>query len=455
MMPVTEKTIVVVGLGKSGAATAKFLKRRGASVTLSDSAGEQELDQALIAAARADDIALELGGHTEKTFLAADMIVISPGVPLSLSVLQKALQQKIPVIGEIELAATFVTQPLVAVTGTNGKTTVTTLIGEMLQACGRAVFVGGNIGDPLIGFVDRNGAAEVVVVEVSSFQLETIVAFRPAVAVILNISEDHLARYDDFSGYVRTKGRILENQQKADVAVLNAADDSVRQLSKKAAGRRLFFNRSHGIREGAIIGGSRIDLVTGGKKTESFAVPEGVLRYPHNLENVAAAALAVMSVGGHAEGIRATLKKFRGLPHRLELVARVGGIDYVDDSKATNPDAVRRALESFERPVVLLLGGEDKGCDFGVLKDIVRQRVKAAVLLGASRQRLKNVLNGSVPLMEAGSMWAAVQRAAELAEPGEVVLLSPACSSFDMYESYAHRGRDFCQAVQKIREGRL
>lgn len=445
------KRIVVVGLGKSGLATARFLAKRGASVVVTDQAPESKLG-AMAASARELGVALELGRHNDQTFASADYIIVSPGVPSDLAPLVMAAEKGIPVIGEIELASRFVTKPMAAVTGTNGKTTVTTLLGDMLKGSGLSVFVGGNIGTPLIGFVDEGENADAAVVEVSSFQLDTIETFRPHVAVLLNIAEDHLARYADFDAYVRSKGRIFENQQEDDVAVINGADFHVLQATKGIKSRKIVYNGGRNTKDGALIGEKTIEIVEGGVQTAVIGVASPLMRARHNMENIAAATLAALAMGATVEGIQAAVDGFQGLRHRLEYVTSIGDIHYFDDSKATNPDAVRRALEFFTSRVVLLLGGEDKGCDYGVLKNVIRERVRAVVLFGAAKEKIRMGINGSVSLWDADSMAAAVRRAHELAEPGDAVLLSPACSSFDMYTSYAHRGDDFCNAVRQLKE---
>ena len=445
------RKVVVVGLGKSGLATARFLLRRGASVVITDRAPEAKLADSA-ASARDLGATLELGGHQDSTFLSADYIVVSPGVPDTLAPLKKAVEKGIPVMGEMELAARFVTKPVAAVTGTNGKTTVTTLLGDMLKASGRQVFVGGNIGTPLIGFADKGENADMAVVEVSSFQLDTIETFRPHVAVLLNIAEDHLARYTDFDAYVRSKGRIFENQEADDVAVINGADFHVLQASKGIRSRKLTFNGGKNTKEGAVIQDIAVEIITAGTKTATINVTAPLMRARHNMENIAAAALAALAMGATVEGIQAAVDGFQGLRHRLEYVASIDDVHYFDDSKATNPDAVRRALEFFTSRVVLLLGGEDKGCDYGVLKNVIRERARAVVLFGAAKEKIRMAINGSVSLWDAGTMAEAVRRARELAAPGDAVLLSPSCSSFDSYESYAHRGDDFCNAVNELKE---
>ncbi|MFP4038936.1 MAG: UDP-N-acetylmuramoyl-L-alanine--D-glutamate ligase [Desulfosudaceae bacterium] len=450
MIEVRDKRFLVVGMGATGLAVAKYLVKRGATVTITDQSPDKELGESC-REARELGVTLELGGHTEEVFRDTEYIVISPGVPTSLPQLRRAAEAGIPVLGEIELAASFMRKPLVAVTGTNGKTTVTTLIGEMLKKSGRHVFVGGNIGRPLISFADKGENADVAVVELSSFQLETIVEFRAGVAVLLNIAEDHLDRHEDLEGYVEAKKRIFENQLPEDAAVINGSDFHVLKASKDAVSRKICFNGGRDVNNGAVSGDGFIDIVRDKETVGRINVASPYLRMPHNMENLAAAVLASLEAGGTMAGIQEAANEFKGLPHRLEYVDMVNNVAYIDDSKATNPDAVRRALECLDCPVVLLMGGENKGCDFGVLKNVVREHAKAAVLLGEAGEAIRLALDGAVTCRVVDTMKEAVGQASSLAGSGEVVLLSPACSSFDAYDNYAQRGQDFRRAVEELK----
>jgi UDP-N-acetylmuramoylalanine--D-glutamate ligase len=448
------KHIVVVGLGVTGRAVARFAKSRGASVFAADSG-----DAGALAAAAAEMTALgvktEIGPHRPEIFAGADLIVVSPGVSENLAPLRAAAGRGVPVIGEIELASRFIATPMVAVSGTNGKTTVTSLIGEMLRRSGKSVFVGGNIGDPLIGFIERGQDAEIAVVEVSSFQLDTADRFHPKVAVMLNVAEDHLDRYRDLAAYAASKARLFRNQAPMDTAVFNASDPAVRAMAESAAARRLFFggqetlpNESAGT---ALVTDERLVIRMGSAVAKEISLAEYRLRGRHNRENAAAAALAALAAGASLEGIQTALGTFAGLPHRLQWVGAVDGVDFYDDSKATNVDAVRRALETFTAPVVLLMGGRDKNTDLSPLAGIVAGRVKRAVVMGEAASRLASVLAPVVPVTEAASMSEAVSAAFADSRPGQAVLLSPACASFDWYENYARRGEDFCRAVEAIK----
>lgn len=450
-MEIANKQILVVGLARTGIAAARFLRRRGAAVRATDVAAEAALGPA-VAELRALDIDLALGGHRVEDFTAADLIVLSPGVPHTLAPLQAARSRGIPVIGEVELAAQFIREPIVAVSGTNGKTTVTELLGRMLEASGRRVFVGGNIGRPLIGYVDGGEAAELVVAEISSFQLDTIATFRPAVGVLLNVTDDHLDRYPDFAAYARSKMRLFENQTAQDTAVLNAADPVIRAQAAAIRSRRLFYNTAEASANCAAVSGSTLALRLPGREAARLDLAPFRLRGPHNVENACAAALAALAAGASPAGIQQALAAFAPQPHRIESVGIANGVEFVNDSKATNVDAVLRALDCFATPVVLIMGGLDKGGNFRLLETAVRRRAKALVLVGKASDTIRAALGGLVPTVQAPDMAAAVGAAAGLAARGEVVLLSPGCASFDMYPNYQARGEDFRQAVRRLNE---
>jgi len=450
-MQIANKKILVVGLARTGIAAARFLRRRGAAVRATDMAAEAALGPG-VAELRALDIDLVLGGHRVEDFTAADLIVLSPGVPHTLAPLQAARGRGVPVIGEIELAARFIREPIVAVSGTNGKTTVTELLGRMLEASGRRVFVGGNIGRPLIGYVDGGEAAELVVAEISSFQLDTIATFRPAVGVLLNITDDHLDRYPDFAAYARSKMRLFENQTVKDTAVLNGADPVIRAQAAAIRSRRLFYNTAEAPANCAAVSGSTLALRLPGREAAQLDLAPFRLRGPHNVENACAAALAALAAGASPAGIQQALATFAPQPHRIESVGIANGVEYVNDSKATNVDAVLRALDCFATPVVLIMGGLDKGGNFRLLETAVRRHAKALVLVGRASDTIRAALGGLVPTVQAPDMAAAVGAAAGLAARGEVVLLSPGCASFDMYPNYQARGEDFRQAVQRLNE---
>lgn len=452
-MELHRKRILVVGLARTGIAAARFLHRRGALVRATDLAAESRLGPE-VTELRALGIALELGGHSDEAFASAEVIVLSPGVPHMLPALQAARARGVPVIGETELAVRFIREPIVAVTGTNGKTTTTELVGAMLSASGRRVFVGGNIGRPLIGYVDGGMGAETVVAEVSSFQLDTIEVFRPAVGVLLNITEDHLDRYPDFETYVASKMRLFENQGPQDVAVLNGGDPVIGAHLGNLRSRKLFFNTSEP-GGAAALNGRTLTLRLPGCAPVPLDLAQFRLRGAHNAENAAAAALAALASGASPSGIQEALNAFMPAAHRLETIAVLDGVEYVNDSKATNVDAVRRALECFGSPVVLIMGGVDKGGNFGRLTEAVRRRGRALVLLGGGRDAIRAALGGLLPTCEASSMREAVQTARGMASAGDVVLLAPGCASFDLYMNYQERGDDFRRAVLDLKRGTI
>jgi len=448
------KSIVIIGAGKTGMALARFFSARGARVTVSDRAplaalGDPRRELQELGAA------LEAGGHGADTLAHADLVVLSPGVPHDLPALIEARRGGVPVVGEVELASGFIHEPVVAVTGTNGKTTTVTLIGEMLKASGRDVWVGGNIGRPLIEYVHRREARERLVLELSSFQLDTIERFRPRVAVLLNISADHLDRYDGLAAYAAAKARIFENQAAGDTAVVNAADSRAMAAAAGARGRLLTYMRGCWAQlpneQGAVIEGRSLVIrtaETGGEVRLDLSAL--ALRGAHNQENAAAAALAALAAGAHPDGIRSALADFRGLPHRLQPAGTVDGVAYVNDSKATNVDAVLRALEAFERSVVLIMGGRYKGDDFGLLREPLARGARALIVMGEAAGRILEKLGGVVETRRAADMRAAVALARRLARPGDVVLLAPGCSSFDAYRDYRQRGDDFMQKVAEL-----
>ena len=370
-----------------------------------------------------------------------------------------------PVIGEIELASRFVRDPIIAITGTNGKTTTTSLLGNMLAECGMRVFVGGNIGNPLIGYVDREEKADWVVLEISSFQLDTIDTFRPDIGILLNITADHLDRYPDMAGYAASKGRIFQNQTLKDIAIFNGADPWVLSETSRIRSRKWMFNGSSTLEEGARIGGNDLTFVFTScpfRKAHSSCAPptlrsvrldlgESRLYGKHNQENICAAVMAAIAAGGDIQKIQSALNQFRGLSHRIEFVQTVNGVTYVDDSKATNVDAVYRALESFQEPVILIMGGRDKGGDYRILEKVMQNHVKHLILLGEASELIAAALGNLVPTVRVSSMQEAVTNAHQAAASGDVVLLSPACSSFDLFRSYAHRGDVFQCEVNKLR----
>jgi UDP-N-acetylmuramoylalanine--D-glutamate ligase len=453
-MELSGKRVLVVGLGKSGVASALFLKSRGARVTVSDSKPEAELRNEILLLLE-HGITVETGGHGERTFRGQDLIVVSPGVPVDAPLLVQARSMGESsvtgtIIGEIELAARFLPGKIVAITGANGKTTTTSLAGEIIAAGNFSTLVGGNIGTPAISFVDEAGPSTWIVLEVSSFQLETIVEFRPRIAVILNITPDHLDRHKTFDNYVNAKARVFENQRADDFTVLNADDNTAAGLADRTRGQVVWFSRKKEVERGAIVRGGNIYFRDGQREREILPFDEVSLKGGHNLENVLAGVSVGMLVGCQPEQIREAVRHFKGVEHRLEFVARVAGADYYNDSKATNVDATIKALESFPGNVHLILGGKDKDSDYSVLQDLLRERVKRVYTIGAAAAKIEAQIQGATEIVHAETLEKAVRLASEGAAAGDVVLLAPACASFDQFQSYEHRGRVFKETVHSL-----
>lgn len=445
----SNKRVLVVGLGKSGVASALFLKAHGARVTVSDAKPEDQLRDE-IPVLLDHGIAVETGGHGERTFRGQDLIVVSPGVPVDAAPLAQARSLGEPVIGEIELAARFLPGPIVAITGSNGKTTTTTLAGEIIAAGRFHTVVGGNIGTPAISLVERAKADTIVVLEVSSFQLETIQTFRPRVAVVLNITPDHLDRHRTFQAYVDAKARIFENQRADDFAVLNADDPTCTELPGRTQAQVFWFSRKKEVDQGAHVRDGRVFFRDSAGAREIMLVSEIPLKGSHNVENALAGICVGVLMGCKTEQISRAIRDFKAVEHRLEYVATVGGVEYYNDSKATNVDATIKALESFPGNIHLILGGKDKGSDYSVLNDLLRHRVKKVYTIGAAAAKIESQIKGAAEIVHAETLDSAVKRAAASAAPGDIVLLAPACASFDQFKSYEHRGRVFKELVNSL-----
>jgi UDP-N-acetylmuramoylalanine--D-glutamate ligase len=447
-MELNGKRVLVVGLGKSGVASALFMKAHGARVTVSDTKSGDELRNE-IPVLLDNGITVETGGHGDRTFRGQDLIVVSPGVPVDAPPLVQARSLGETVIGEVELAAQFLPGPIVAITGSNGKTTTTTLTGEILTAAGFPALVGGNIGTPAISLAERAKPGTLIVLEISSFQLETIQSFRPKVAVVLNVTPDHLDRHRTFEIYAEAKARIFENQQPEDRAVLNADDPTCVAMAKKTRSQVFWFSRQREVERGAWVRAGNIVFRDASGQREILQVSEIPLKGAHNLENVLAAVSAGVLMGCAPEKIRSAVHDFKAVEHRLEFVASIRGIDYYNDSKATNVDATIKALESFPANIHLILGGKDKGSDYTVLNDLLRKRVKRVYTIGAAAAKIESQIQGP-EVVQAETLENAVRKASTLAESGDVVLLAPACASFDQFKSYEHRGRVFKDLVRGL-----
>ena len=441
--------MLVVGLGRSGVASALFLQQRGATVTVSDTKPPDQLKEE-IPLLLDHGMTVETGGHGERTFRGQDLIVVSPGVPYDAPQLVQARLQGEPVIGEIELAAENLVGSIIAITGSNGKTTTTTLVGEILAAAGVKTLVGGNIGTPAISLVERATPETITVLEVSSFQLETIKTFRPKVAVILNITPDHLDRHRTFDAYVNAKARIFENQQGSDFAVLNEDDETCLKLADVVKAPLFWFSRKKEVGQGAFVSQGRILFRDAHGEAEIMLLSEIPLKGAHNVDNVLAAVCTAALMGCRPDQIRKAVANFKAVEHRIEYVATINGVEYFNDSKATNVDATIKAVESFPKNIHLILGGKDKGSPYTVLRDLLRERVKRVYTIGAAAAKIEAEIQGSTEVVHAETLENAIKRAHAVAQPGDVVLLAPACASFDQFKSYEHRGRLFKEVVKGL-----
>jgi UDP-N-acetylmuramoylalanine--D-glutamate ligase len=466
-MNLSGKKVLVVGVARSGIAASKLLASRAAMVIANDVKPEDQLAREA-EELRAAGVLLSLGGHRESLFENADLIVLSPGVPADLPALESSRRRGIEVISEPELAGRFLKGRMIGVTGSNGKTTTTILIGALMRAAGAEVIVGGNIGTALSSLVEQSTGESWTVAELSSFQLEMIDSLRVNVAVMTNITPDHLDRHGTFDSYVRAKHRIFRNQSVEDWAVLNGSDpaiaDMVGTLGVKS--KKIYFNSRPDtaaatpmpdiyVRDGAIY--TRMPLHSS-KEIEVMRLDEIPLRGMHNVENVMAALAATFcATGTRPEDLPAlvdAVKRFEGVEHRIEFVAEISGVKFYNDSKATNVDSTIKALEAFDKNVIVILGGKDKGSDYTILAPLIRQRVNQIVLIGAASKKIEAQLAGVRPMVASSSMEDAVMKAMGLSQPGDTVLLAPACASFDMFDNFEHRGRVFKEEVQKL-AGRL
>jgi UDP-N-acetylmuramoylalanine--D-glutamate ligase len=457
------KKVLVVGLGVSGFAAALFLRRRGAQVTVSDLRSAEALGKHIPALLDAG-VNVEAGGHGHATFRRQDLIVLSPGVAPNTPEMDEARTFHIPIIGEVELAARFLKTKILSITGSNGKTTTTTLAGEILKAGGLTTLVGGNIGLPAIEFVDmpENQPDTWSVLELSSFQLESVDSFHPNIAVLLNLTPDHLDRHGNLENYAAAKERIFAQQTAADFLVLNADDARVQQAASRAHSQVFWFSRTKLVRQGACV---HQDVVvfrasemgtTGTASLEPILpVSEIPLKGAHNVENVLAAVCASRLAGVKAETIAEAVRSFRAVEHRLEFVATVRGVDYYNDSKATNVDSTMKAIESFPGRIHLILGGKDKKSDYTTLRPLLHERVRRVYTIGAAAEKIEAHIAGAVDVVHAETLPTAVSKAHDAAEAGDIVLLAPACSSFDQFDNYEHRGRVFKDLViaRKATEG--
>ncbi|MEK7671796.1 MAG: UDP-N-acetylmuramoyl-L-alanine--D-glutamate ligase [Bacteroidota bacterium] len=451
-MQIRGQKFSIIGGARSGIAVAKLLKLHGAEVFLSETAPAEKM-QLAIAELNQHNIAHEFGDNTENV-LQADVIVLSPGVPSDVPLVKQALVKGLRVVSEIEVASWFCKGPIVGITGTNGKTTTTTLVGRILEDVKKPSVVAGNIGVAFSEVVERVTEESTAILEISSFQLDTVDTFRPKVSALLNITPDHLDRYEhSMEKYIASKCRIFENQRGGDTIVYNYDDTLVRTNVEKRVHpevKKLPFSTKMKLAEGAFVEDKKLLTRIDGKQTEVIAVDNISVKGIHNLMNAMAATLAAKAMSIPTSSLRATLKNFKGVEHRLEFVRELDGVVYVNDSKATNVDSVWYALQSFPKPIVLLLGGRDKGNDYSQLYQLVNKHVKAIVAIGESADKVLNAFANMKPVSKAMNMNEATQQAKTFASRGDVVLLSPACASFDWFDDYEHRGRVFKEIVTKL-----
>jgi UDP-N-acetylmuramoylalanine--D-glutamate ligase len=440
--------VLVIGLARTGVATSLFCAKHNAIVTATDARPESEIGDSLTKL-RGAGVALELGGHLEKTYLAQDLIVPSPGVPADDPLLVKARSKGITIWSEIELAYRFLEGELIGITGSNGKTTTTTLVHHILKMAGKKAILAGNVGTPLIACVEQIDAKTVSVVELSSFQLELTDKFRPNIAVLLNLTPDHLDRHKTLEAYAAAKARIFAKQTEMDAAVLNKDDAPTVALAPKKP-QVFWFSRKKLVDQGACVRGEDVVIVHRGKEEFVMKVAEIPLPGAHNVENVLAATTAARLVGVDAATIGKAVKSFAGVEHRLEFVAEIAGVRYYNDSKATNVDATLKALDAFPGRILIVLGGKDKESDYTVLQQPLRKKAILALLIGAASYKIEKQITGSVAIERAGTLEHAVEIASQAAKAGDVVLLAPACASFDQFENYEQRGRVFKEFVRAI-----
>jgi UDP-N-acetylmuramoylalanine--D-glutamate ligase len=464
---------LILGLGSSGLSMARFLHAKGHKVVATDIDSSRTQAKTSL---KELGIRTQIGFHDQATFNLAQTIVVSPGVPLDMTYLKIAARNGVPITGELDIFSRYNKTPVIAITGTNGKTTTTTLIRDMLEASGLTTFMGGNIGTPLVEYLMEDKQADWVVAEISSFQLDLAHNFKPEIALLLNVAQDHLDRYDNFDGYIDSKWGIFRNQTSHDTAIINQTIDgfetripqissqvfsfSSHSDSKESDSKKSNSKKSNSktaqmkARLNARISGDHLFLQTqdGFEDIDTRTLTE--LPGIHNRENIAAACLASLVAGGNMQGIMAALTTFKNFPHRMAFVLMINGISFYDDSKATNTDAVVRALESFQTNIILILGGREKGTDFSLLipqiQDPAKKAVKQIIAMGEARDHIQQILGKICPVLAVNSMEEAIKKAHDIACSGDVVLLSPACASFDMYENYGARGDDFIAQVNGL-----
>jgi UDP-N-acetylmuramoylalanine--D-glutamate ligase len=430
--------VVVVGMARSGVAAVELLVEKGARVTA--------VDQKVSPNARLNELGIPVQPQAEDSFARAELVVLSPGVPADLDLALRARAKGARVIGDLELASWFLKGDIAGITGSNGKTTTTALTGHILQECGIAAQVGGNIGTPPCSMVSSSRAGQWNVLELSSFQLETTESFHARVGAALNVTADHLDRHYTMENYAETKGRLFRNQREGDVAILNADDAFTRAYAERTPGAVQWFSSTHEVSPGAWFRGK--EIVMDGEVL--MPVSEVSLRGLHNLENTMAAAMIARAAGGSLAGIRKAVKTFPGVEHRLEFVRELEGVAWYNDSKATNVDATLKAIAAFPGSLWVILGGKDKDADFSHLALPLKEKAHAVLLIGSAAGKIADQLKGSVELIQCGTLSAAVARARGRSHARDTVLLAPACASFDQFENFEHRGREFKRLVGEL-----
>ena len=439
------KNITVVGMGHTGIATANFLVSKKAFVTIIDSRPRAKLEKNILSLSKG----LKMIFECSEVPPISDLIVLSPGVDINSSFLKKSHEKGIEIISEIELASRFTQTPIIAVTGTNGKSTVTTLIGNILKQAGKKVAVGGNLGTPFIDLV-KGDPVDYFVLEVSTFQLEGIKTFHPNIAIILNITPDHLDRHKNFEEYSNLKGMISSFQSEEDILILNKDDAHVMKQGTRSKAKKFFFSLMENVRAGTYLEKKIITSCFNENKKYFFSVDDLNPPIKFQIENLLGAVAVTTILNVSKDDVFKAVTKFKGLDHRIEWVRTVDGVDFINDSKGTNVGALNKSLEVFSRPIILIAGGKDKGGDFQALKAVFKKKVKHLVLLGETKNKIREILNGSFDCEDAKDMEDAVKRAMKKAISGDIVLLSPGCSSFDMFENFAERGEQFKIIVDQL-----
>ncbi len=448
-----DKQILIVGCGITGMSCARFLKRKGAKVTISEKMQLDEIDPSILKELLDMGVEIEAGEHKISTFLKQDLILLSPGVPLDIPAIRASKEKGIPVMGELEFASLMLSAPIIAITGTNGKTTTSTLIADILKEAGYRVFLGGNIGTPLIESLYIN-PLDYVVCEVSSFQLDTISHFSPYISILLNITPDHLERYPDFISYIKSKMKIFKNLKEDGAAIINSDDKNIRCHMPSINTQILRYGIEQRDGLNCYTEDNILRVFIDQRHRMELSFEDFKLRGEHNLSNLMAAVLCAAYVGVKRNVIEKVISRFSGLPHRLQYVKTVNGIAFYNDSKATNLDSFLCAVKSFNEKLIVIMGGIFKGGDLDSLVEEVRDRIRAAILIGSSKELFIEALKGKIPFIVADDMRDAVSKAYSASQPGDVVLLSPACSSFDMFEDYRDRGNSFIKAVEELWEKR-